>query len=88
MFTILGWIIFGLVAGAIARFLVPGRDPMGCLGTMLLGIAGSFVGGFIYHLLFGGGNWSDFNAASLLGSVLGAILLLLIGRKMGGRSRG
>ncbi|MEX0703781.1 MAG: GlsB/YeaQ/YmgE family stress response membrane protein [Planctomycetales bacterium] len=86
MLTILGWIVFGLIAGGIARLLMPGHDPMGCLGTILLGIAGSFVGGFIYHLLFRG-DWGEFHAASLIGSVLGAILLLFIGRKMGPRRR-
>ncbi|MEX0716272.1 MAG: GlsB/YeaQ/YmgE family stress response membrane protein [Planctomycetaceae bacterium] len=86
MFPILGWIVFGLIAGWIARLLVPGRDPLGCLGTMLLGIAGSFVGGFIHHLLFRG-DWGRFEPSSLIGSVLGAILLLLLGRWIGGRRR-
>ena len=52
MFQILWWIIVGLIVGALARFLVPGRDPMGWLGTIVLGIAGSFVGGFIGSLIW------------------------------------
>lgn len=84
--SIIGWIIFGLIAGGIARLLVPGSGPIGCLGTMLLGIAGSFVGGFIAHLLFRG-DWGEFEPASLIGSVLGAVLLLVIGRRMGARRR-
>ena len=69
--SIIGWLILGLIAGALARLLVPGRDPMGLLGTMLLGIAGSFVGGFLADLLF------DDEAVGLVGSVVGAVLVLL-----------
>ncbi|HAF08894.1 MAG TPA: GlsB/YeaQ/YmgE family stress response membrane protein [Chloroflexi bacterium] len=52
---IIGWIIIGLIAGAIARWIMPGPDPMGWLGTMALGIVGSLVGGTLLNLLFGGG---------------------------------
>ena len=69
--SIIGWLILGLVAGALARLLVPGRDPMGWLGTLLLGLAGSLVGGFLADLLF------DDEAVGLLGSVVGAVLVLL-----------
>ncbi|HKO01984.1 MAG TPA: GlsB/YeaQ/YmgE family stress response membrane protein, partial [Thermoanaerobaculia bacterium] len=48
---ILGWLLFGLIVGAIAKFLMPGRDPGGWIVTILLGIAGSFVGGFIAQAL-------------------------------------
>ena len=82
---IIAWIVLGLIAGGIARLLVPGKDPMGCLGTLLLGVVGSFVGGFIANLLFGGGN--EFRPASLIGSVLGAILVLLLLRAVGRRRR-
>ena len=82
LFTILGWILFGLIAGFIARALVPGPDPMGWFGTMILGIIGSFVGGTLAALLFGG--TLDINAAGLIGSVVGAIIVLLIWRAMGG----
>jgi uncharacterized membrane protein YeaQ/YmgE (transglycosylase-associated protein family) len=69
--SIIGWLVLGLVAGALARLLVPGRDPMGWLGTMLLGLAGSLVGGFLADLLF------DDEAIGLFGSVVGAVLVLL-----------
>jgi uncharacterized membrane protein YeaQ/YmgE (transglycosylase-associated protein family) len=78
--SIIGWIVFGLIAGAIAKFLVPGRDPGGWIVTILLGIAGSFVGGFLASMLgFGGG------PAGWIGSILGAIILLLIYRMVVGR---
>ncbi len=70
--SIIGWLVLGLVAGALARLLVPGRDPMGLLGTMVLGLAGSLVGGFLADLLF------DDDAVGLLGSVVGAVLVLLV----------
>lgn len=72
---ILFWLFFGAIAGYLARFLVPGRDPMGCLGTVALGVAGSFVGGTLAVLLF----QQDFelSAAGMIGSVIGAILILL-----------
>lgn len=68
---IIGWIVFGLVAGALARMLVPGRDPMGWLGTLLLGLTGSVLGGFLADLLF------DDTTIGLFGSVVGAVLVLL-----------
>jgi len=77
------FLIVGLIAGFIARALVPGPDPMGWLGTMVLGVVGSFVGGTIAALLFGG--TLDLTPSGLIGSVLGAILVLLIWRSMGGR---
>ena len=48
---ILSWIVFGLIAGVIAKLLMPGRDPGGCIVTMLLGVAGAFVGGFLFRLV-------------------------------------
>jgi uncharacterized membrane protein YeaQ/YmgE (transglycosylase-associated protein family) len=68
---IIGWLIVGLVAGALARLIVPGRDPMGMLGTVLLGLAGSLVGGFLANLLF------NDQSVGLFGSVVGAIIVLL-----------
>ena len=81
--AIVAIIIIGLVAGAIARFLVPGPDPMGWIGTIVLGIIGSFVGGFLANLIFGGS--ATISPAGLVGSVVGAILVLLVWRQMGGR---
>jgi uncharacterized membrane protein YeaQ/YmgE (transglycosylase-associated protein family) len=77
---IIGWIIIGLVAGAIARWIMPGPDPMGWLGTIVLGIVGSLVGGTILNLLSGGG--FDLSAAGILGSILGALIVLFLWRRM------
>ena len=75
---LLWWLIVGLVAGAIARLLVPGRNRLGFLGTLALGLAGSLLGGFLADLI--SGDKSGFSPAGLLGSILGAIILLLLYR--------
>lgn len=80
---IIVFLIVGLIAGFIARALVPGPDPMGWLGTMILGIVGSFVGGTLAALVFGG--TLDLSASGIIGSIVGAIIVLLIWRAMGGR---
>jgi uncharacterized membrane protein YeaQ/YmgE (transglycosylase-associated protein family) len=77
---IIGWIIIGLIAGAIARWLMPGPDPMGWLGTIVLGIVGSLVGGTLLNLIFGGG--LELSAAGILGSILGALIVLYLWRRM------
>ena len=72
---ILAWIVFGLIAGAVAKLLMPGNDPGGFVVTMLIGIAGAVIGGFIGAALgFGGVEGFDFR--SFLIAILGAILLL------------
>ena len=77
-------ILIGLLAGAVARLAVPGRDPMGILGTILLGIVGSFVGGFIWNLIqYHRLAPHKFHLAGILGSILGAILVLVILRLTG-----
>jgi len=79
MFGLLGWILFGAIVGAIAKLLMPGRDPGGFIVTMLLGIAGAMVGGFIGRAL----HWYGPNdGAGFFMSLLGAILLLWIYRMM------
>ncbi len=80
MFWIIGWIIFGMLVGLIARGLVPGPQSMGCLRTTLLGIAGSFVGGAIGFLLQGG---SVVQSSGWIGSVVGAVILLAISVRRG-----
>jgi uncharacterized membrane protein YeaQ/YmgE (transglycosylase-associated protein family) len=75
MFWLLGWITFGFLVGLIARGLVPGPHPMGCLRTILLGVTGSFIGGAIGFLLTGG---SIVQSSGWIGSVVGAVLLLVI----------
>ena len=77
-------ILVGLLAGAVARLVVPGRDPMGIPGTILLGIVGSFVGGFIWNLIqYHRLAPHKFHLAGILGSILGAILVLLVLRVTG-----
>ena len=73
--------IVGIVAGFIARALVPGSDPMGVGATMLLGIVGSIIGGFLGYVLFGT-DFEDgaFQTAGLLGSIIGAVVALLVYR--------
>ena len=81
-------LIVGLIAGALARLLVPGRDPMGIGGTILLGIVGSFIGGFLGYVLFHhDANGGFLQPAGLLGSVIGAVIALLIYRHMGSNRR-
>jgi uncharacterized membrane protein YeaQ/YmgE (transglycosylase-associated protein family) len=74
---ILVWIVFGLVAGAIARLLMPGRQPLGIILTIILGIVGSFVGGAIGNT-FNGAPITEPTPSGWLGSILGAFLVLLI----------
>ncbi len=77
--TIIGLIIIGLVAGFIARALVPGRQSMSVLQTILLGIVGSFVGGFLGKLIFGRSSGDGFvQPSSWIGSIIGAIIVLVI----------
>jgi uncharacterized membrane protein YeaQ/YmgE (transglycosylase-associated protein family) len=77
MMGILGWIIFGLIAGVVAKLLMPGRDPGGFIVTILLGIAGALLGGFIGQAL---GLYGEGEPAGFLMSVVGAILLLVLYR--------
>jgi uncharacterized membrane protein YeaQ/YmgE (transglycosylase-associated protein family) len=86
--VIISWIVLGLIAGAVARLLVPGPDPMGIVATVLLGVVGSFVGGFLGYVLF----HKDLSEGALqpsgiIGSIIGAILVLLVWRAVGGRRR-
>lgn len=77
-------IVIGLIAGLLARLLVPGRDPIGILGTILLGIAGSFVGGFIWNLIqYHRLAPHHFRMAGIIGSIIGAIVVLLLLRASG-----
>ncbi len=84
-------IVVGLVVGLIARLLVPGRDNIGLLGTILLGIVGSFVGGFLWELVeYHHIETHHFQTAGFIGSIVGAIVVLLLLRVTGlerGRSR-
>ena len=83
---IIGMIIIGLIAGAIAKLIMPGKDPGGIIVTILLGIAGSFVGGFLFNTLLGRGNAEGATSTSgLIGSVIGALILLFLYRMFVGR---
>lgn len=79
--NLLSWIVFGLFAGFIARVLTPGRDPVGFFGTMLVGVVGSFVGGFLARMLMGGGG-EGFSPSGFIGSVIGGIVVLLVLRQI------
>ena len=92
MFAIIGWIVFGLIAGIIAKAIMPGRDPGGAIVTILLGIAGSIVGGFVGRALFGYGRTGTGDISepgtimSMVFAVIGAIVLLAGYRLIRGRS--
>lgn len=79
---ILGWILFGLVVGALAKFVMPGRDPGGIIITILLGIAGAVLGGFVGRTL---GLYGEGEPAGFVMAFIGAVLLLFLYRMMVGR---
>ena len=83
MFQLLWMLIVGLVVGAIARWIMPGVENMGWLMTALLGIAGSFVGGFIARLFSRPADGAIVHPAGLILSVVGAMILLFAAKKMG-----
>jgi len=74
---IIAWIVFGLLAGWVAKMLTPGRDPQGCIITMVIGVLGAVIGGFIGSWL-GFGGVTGFNLKSFLIAVVGAVLLLAL----------
>jgi uncharacterized membrane protein YeaQ/YmgE (transglycosylase-associated protein family) len=77
MFAVIGWMVFGLIVGAIGKLLMPGRDPGGIIVTMALGIAGALAAGFIGRAL---GWYGPADGAGYIASILGAILLLWLYR--------
>jgi uncharacterized membrane protein YeaQ/YmgE (transglycosylase-associated protein family) len=83
LFSVISWLVFGVIVGAIARFLVPGRQEMGWIATALTGIAGSLIGGVISWLIFGKPD-ETINAAGWLMSIVGAIIAVLIYARMKG----
>ena len=84
---IISWILLGLIAGGIAKALMPGRDPGGCIITILLGIAGAFVGGWVGKTLFHVQLGKFFDLRTWLLAIAGSLIILLIYRMVIGRSR-
>jgi len=76
----LGWIVLGLVAGAIAKLIMPGRDPGGCIVTMLLGVVGAVVGGYLGSRFFGRGLETFWNLQTWIVAIVGSLILLGIYR--------
>jgi uncharacterized membrane protein YeaQ/YmgE (transglycosylase-associated protein family) len=86
LWFIITLLLIGLVAGFVARALVPGPDPMGVGGTILLGVVGSFIGGFLGYVLFGKDvNEGALQPAGIIGSIIGAIVALLVWRAVSRR---
>lgn len=80
-------VVIGLLAGALARLLVPGRQHMSVPMTIVIGVVGSFVGGFLGYLLFGKDAANGFlQPSGIIGSIIGAVIVLLIWTRVGGRS--
>jgi uncharacterized membrane protein YeaQ/YmgE (transglycosylase-associated protein family) len=75
--SVLAWIVFGFIVGLIARAVVPGRQSMGFVMTTILGVAGSLAGGLVGTALSGGGD-GGFRTSGFIGSILGAVILLLV----------
>lgn len=84
IWMLISWTVFGFIVGGIARFLVPGPQPMGFLGTTLLGVAGAFVGGFLGSLIFGGQIQLS-NPAGWVGGIIGAVVVLVACVQLGKR---
>lgn len=82
---ILGWIVLGLVAGAIAKLIMPGNDPGGLIVTILLGIIGAVIGGFIGKAIFGRGLETFWNLQTWVAAIIGSLILLIIYRLAVGR---
>jgi uncharacterized membrane protein YeaQ/YmgE (transglycosylase-associated protein family) len=82
--NVIVWIIFGLVVGLVAKIVMPGRDPGGFIVTILLGIAGALVGGFLGRAL---GLYREGDAVGFIMAVLGALVLLVLYRVVGRRAR-
>jgi uncharacterized membrane protein YeaQ/YmgE (transglycosylase-associated protein family) len=86
MFSFIWLLVIGLVAGLLARLLMPGKDAMGLLATLLLGVVGSILGGVISWAVWGAPSTSSIHPSGLIMSVVGAFLVLLLWRMVKGRS--
>lgn len=74
--SVIAWILLGLIAGALAKMLMPGRDPGGFIVTILIGIAGAIIGGFLWNLFTGNDSYGDFDIGGILIAIIGSIILL------------
>jgi uncharacterized membrane protein YeaQ/YmgE (transglycosylase-associated protein family) len=83
MFAVLGWIVFGLIVGVLAKLVMPGKDPGGMIVTIAIGIAGAVVAGFIGRAL---GWYEPGQAAGFIMATLGAVLLLFVYRRFAART--
>jgi uncharacterized membrane protein YeaQ/YmgE (transglycosylase-associated protein family) len=81
---IIAWIVLGLIAGGLAKLIMPGRDPGGIIVTMLIGIAGAILGGWLFSL-FGGSGVNGLDLGSIIVAVIGALVLLFLYRMFAGR---
>ena len=79
---ILSWIVFGLIAGIIAKWIMPGKDPGGFIITILIGVAGAFVGGWLGSITGIGGSMGDFSLGSFVTAIAGALVLLALYRML------
>lgn len=84
---ILSWILFGLVAGAIAKFIMPGKDPGGIILTIVIGVVGGLLGGWLGSTFAGSGGVTGFNLMSFVWAVIGSLILLVLYRLIFNRAR-
>ncbi len=85
--SVLSWILFGLIAGVIAKFIMPGKDPGGIFVTIIIGIVGGLLGGWLGSSVFGSTGVSGFNLMSFVWAVVGTLILLIVYRLIFHRSR-
>ncbi len=83
--SVIAWIILGLIAGSLAKLIMPGRDPGGFIVTILLGIAGALVGGFLWNVLTGNNSYGDLDIGGIIIAVIGSLILLGLYRALVGR---
>lgn len=74
--SVIAWILLGLVAGALAKMLMPGKDPGGFILTILIGIAGAIIGGFLWNVITGNDSYGDFDIGGILIAIVGSMILL------------
>ena len=79
--SVIAWILLGLVTGALAKWIMPGRDPGGLLVTMVIGIVGAIIGGFLWNLLTGSDSYGDFDIGGIIIAVIGSLILLWLYRR-------